>query len=136
MEEIVTRSRGTMLDVIVRLHRPYEVARAARSQLGGGQQDMKTIEECQELIEALAQSPTLNEQSAALQASLARLSRILSQRATSYKNGGARGQVDEETADVLLTLLGHIAEEGSPILDILDAKAERLAKRLEAGRNG
>lgn len=105
------------IDPLYRLRAPYRIARAARAHFGGDTQDLKTVEECQELIEALS-----------------RLSRALSQRMTAYRNGGARGQVDEEAGDVLLTLLGHLAEDGSPILDTLEAKAERLARKLEEAR--
>jgi hypothetical protein len=74
---------------IALLHEAAAAQRELRALNGGGRQDLKTIQECGELTEATG-----------------RLSRALAQRLGHYRDGGERGAVDAESADVLQLLLG------------------------------
>jgi len=63
--------------------------RELRALNGGGRQDLKVIQECGELAAACSE-----------------LSRAQAQRLGHYRDGGKRGAVDAESADVLQLLLG------------------------------
>lgn len=93
------------------LEQAYAVARQARLHFGGGHQDLKAIEECFELGEAVA-----------------RFGRALDQRVAQDPRH-TRGTVEEEAADIALVMLGMFPAD-SDFWVWLGKKTERLRGRL------
>lgn len=87
----------------------FSAAQNARTVFGGAQ-DLKIIEECSELVQALAR------------------------RVGQYKHGGKRGDVDDELADAFLTIVGAMPED-SPVWDRLRFKTGRLMGIVEEARH-
>lgn len=87
----------------------YFVQRMAREVFGPTRQDLKIIEECTELTQALAR------------------------RLGHYELGGKRGDIEGELADALFTILGAMPAD-SWAWDILRSKTERLKAMIEGKR--
>lgn len=93
------------------LEEAYAVAREARFVLGAGRQDGKLIQECAELI------------------------RALQQRDSGYQDGGKRGDVDDELADVLHLVLGAMGPEAESWKVLREKKLPHV-RALIAGVKG
>jgi hypothetical protein len=109
-------------DMANAIERGFIVAREARAVFGTGRQDLKAVEECFEYGEAASK----------LAAQTAKLGRSLTQR-LAHDPRHERGAIEEEAADVQLTLLGMFPAESS-FWDFLRGKTARLESLIEEAK--